>query len=367
MSLFETMSLYVQWKSFQTSNAGHVSNVLLSGQVTKRARFNDITPSSTGMFLMQEVGGGYRSIRKASQIAQCVQEDGCVAEDIAGWASLGGAKHAGSRMERDLVSWTKNAFGFQLELSWMEITVWDKETTGTKNVQWPYIEPWLLLHELGTVPQQIRRSSVPTGFDSKMLEFWSHCNKHCKWMSNHPMGGQESAWQWTIPLRSHGDAARFCQNSKLLILSSSSILARGSSWNTKLIFTLIPHELLVAGVTLRQLLTQMGKSMHQLCSMSGQCPHLDVHGQEFPKDSRRWQLRGHRICHEFTLARIGMKGDNEWVVQVTETKRHYSANRICRRCFASKTQEALLYADVSANPGWLYTMQSTQHYLWYVA
>jgi hypothetical protein len=215
----------------------------------------------------------------------------------------------------------KQAFDFDIEFIWMTITVWDDESIGTKDIQWPYIEPWMLLHEMGKSPQATTSCLWGDVPESEIGTFWEHCHQHCKWMRTHPMDTRETDWPVTIPLRSHGDGARFCKNSKLLIFSSGSIFARGYSWDTKYIYTVIPCELMVGSITLNQILVHLGKSLRALANPDGTCPTHDIDGVDFPENSRRWNLRGHRICGKFLFSWVGMKGDNEWIQQVVQSKR----------------------------------------------
>ena len=197
--------------------------------------------------------------------------DEFVYEDVRGWASLGG--QCPRNAERDLHRWMHNKFGFKFAISWMDLTIWDPDSTDTIEVKWPYIEPYQLYHAIAKAgAYQISRSVVESGREDELQKFWEVVAENCDWFKRNPYRDLKDEWSVLVPVRSHGDEARFCKNDKLLVLTTGSAFVRGSSWDSKLIYTVIPHDFIVPGVTLDQLLRKNASSMKLLCAMDGLCP-----------------------------------------------------------------------------------------------
>ena len=74
-------------------------------------------------------------------------------------------------------------------------------------------------------------------------------------------------------------------------------------------------------------------------------------------------LLGKRIAGPWRFAWVGLKGDNEFLVEVTMPNRWYACNYVCMRCLASKKTPRLLYTDFSTHAPWTHTMTKLEHYL----
>lgn len=242
-----------------------------SYQVTKRRRLEDCPDSAFSGLLTQSVGQGDQYITHAVRFAQAVCQD--VSQPppaVQQWASLGNqAKHR-ANLERDLHVWLRNMWGVELELSYMPLTVNNLNGEGQVEIMHPYVEPYLLFHEMENASeQQFRRSCL--GSDAAACsprQFWSHCAKvKPDWFCRHPVRLMPERWDDVIPIRTHGDGARFCKASKLLIVSTSSALSRGNSWDTRFLYTVVPDELMVPNVTIQQVHKRLAKSVN--CLLSG--------------------------------------------------------------------------------------------------
>ena len=186
------------------------------------------------------------------------------------------------------------------------------------------------------------------GFSTKMFErnmfgkqnlasFWSAAH-HSGFAQEHPHATR-MCWNRAIPFCIHGDGARAFKQQKILILSWNPTLVRGCSWDTRFLYAVLPWELLIPGVTLRQLLTAF-------CD--------DVNDLQRGSHSGPWRF-----------AFFGSKGDLEWMQEAYSLKHYYRCNLLCHRCFASQSHKDidLLFTNLSEDAGWLSTMISTLMFL----
>lgn len=333
----------------------------------KRRRVNEHTePSAVAGLLAEEVGSGSTHVNAAVKIAAAMQADvhaDALPSMLQDWASLGGASNKRSNVERDLHRWLRLQQKLGVEISWMPLTVFTKGGLGREEVLHPFLEPHRLVSAIYAAGRkQFERSLL--GEDAVApQDFWEHCARELPpWFVNHPARHRKAEWGKLIPLRVHGDEARFCKQSKLLVLQTASAFAGGtSSWDTKLVFTTIASERLIPHVTIPQLLRRMAASLNVLGA--GRHPEMDLDGKPFAPGSAEHKRIGEPIAGPFSFCWIGLKGDNEFIQVVTQSSRWYMCNFVCRRCFASRKVESLLYTDVSDEPGWLETLTNTEHYL----
>ena len=69
------------------------------------------------------------------------------------------------------------------------------------------------------------------------------------------------------------------------------------------------------------------------------------------------------MAGEWKFAFFGSKGDLEWHVYAYTLKRYYRCNLLCSRCFASQTQDLLLYTNLADDAPWLQTIVRTSAFL----
>eukprot|EP00969_Alexandrium_andersonii_P312886 13824983-Alexandrium_andersonii.AAC.1 len=199
-------------------------------------------------------------------------------------ASLGGGDGS-SNTERDLHRWLDGAFGMQLQIRTVPIEV---DLDGdTVEIQHPVIEPRDLVAELWNAgPSVFRRSMLGTRDEGSIEQYWAN-NAHQEWVTNHPHLQNRNTWAKTLPVWIHGDEARAFVQQKLLILSWMSALVTGCSWSSRMLYTVLPHELLSGDQkTLQGLLMHFAKSINALqgkrvgngelrilrCSLMWNCP-----------------------------------------------------------------------------------------------
>ena len=214
----------------------------------KRKRMDEgKAPSAVASLLAERVGSGNSYVNEAVQFASAVTADmpsgSGMPRAIRDWASLGGDSQKRSNMERDLHRWLQLEKTLGIRITWVPITVFTKGGLGYEEVLQPVLEPHRLvaaIHASGM--RQFGRSLLGDDGDAPQ-RFWEHCaQERPPWFADHPARKREKEWGHRIPLRMHGDEARFCKQSKLLVLQTASAFVHGCSWDTRLIFTVIASE-----------------------------------------------------------------------------------------------------------------------------
>ena len=103
---------------------------------------------------------------------------------------------------------------------------------------------------------------------------------------------------------------------------------------------------------------------HVVCIYLGsKHPQVCPDGSSYKAGSKLHRLSGRRIAGPWRFAWVGVKGDNEFIVDVTLAKRWYACNSICRNCLASKSISRLLYTNFSEHAPWVLTITRLEHYI----
>ncbi len=259
-----------------------------------------------------------------------------------GFASLGGHRGRTSNMERDLGKFLKGAFNHTLQEQYVDLTVWGETEEWTKvSMRLPILRPvhvvdqmarcgegTFLFNLLGNRPQKHNLQLI-----------WEHVRK-LSFGQRHPHLQRSEEFATKIPVSIHGDNARVYYHSKLLILSWTSSIVRGCSWDSRNLFAVIPWEVLIPGLSLQQLLAHFAREINALQNSKV------VVG-----------------CKSYTFAYFGSKGDLEWHVYAYNLPRYYRCNFLCHRCFASKVDELLLFTNVADDAPFLSTIVRTDDFL----
>jgi hypothetical protein len=145
----------------------------------------------------------------------------------------------------------------------VKIRIANPDGDGTIEVDHPALMPVDLVQEIwDTGPALFQRSMVGPRGGQTVKDFWS-ATRDSDWVKSHPHL-QHDDLSTTIPLWIHGDMARVYKVQKLLILSWMSSLVSGCSWNSRHIFTVIPHDVIAKGVTLQDLLKHYATAINDL-------------------------------------------------------------------------------------------------------
>ena len=253
------------------------------------------------------------------------------------FATLGASK-GGSTTERDLHRWLERAFGVDLKISFVDITVKNLSRPGTTQIKHPVMMPSTVVKEMWRAsPKVFGRCMIGNRGSSFIREYW-HRQRFQDWVQQHPFLQDRRLWHKTIPVWVHGDIARIFQQQKLLILSWMSGLVSGCSWSSRVLFSVLPSELLHGHVTLQELLARFAEGLNQL--------------QELGDD-----------VIPFLFAYAASKGDLEWHQMCYRLKRYYRCNLLCSKCFGSQTETELLWTNLLDDASWQATTVKTSEFL----
>jgi hypothetical protein len=255
--------------------------------------------------------------------------------DIAGLASLGAVGKYGNNVERDFHRWARNAHGLDFRERIIKLQVMGPDAMTQKEISFPVLPPSTIVKNMWEFSPDMFRKNM---FGNQSLAmFWSAAYDH-GFIHKHPHAPR-SRWASAIPFTIHGDGARAFKNQKLLILSWAPVLIRGCSWDTRMLYCVVPYDLLISGITLQQLLAAFRDDVNEL---------------QRGENAGPWRF-----------AFFGSKGDLEWQQQAYSLRHYYRCNLLCSRCFASQSDKhpELLYTDVSDDAGWMSTMIDTEAFL----
>ncbi len=174
-----------------------------------------------------------------------------------------------------------------------------------------------------------------------------------------------------IAIRLHGDGFRAYRHQKVMALTWRATSARGDSWRSRVLFTLIPVNVMIKEQkgplakhnTLMWALRHFARMLNIL--ISGTFPASLPPGISTPRGCCSPGAGG-PLCGPWTFAYAGMTGDLEFHRDANlhiASGRYYACNSCCSKCLASKTDPHLAYDDVSDTAGWRSTVLDTATYL----
>ena len=155
---------------------------------------------------------------------------------------------------------------------------------------------------------------------------------------SHPVFDSGLDLSHTIPVRLHGDAARYQKRlqgpNRILILSTASGLVSGESWDTRWLFSVLDTRLLWRTETLHQLEEVYRVGVSHLTNV-GRWPvsNLIDPSLPWPAGSLHASKRGDLIAGPFKFAFVGMKGDLEWRRDALRERRKYGTTSMCPEMF----------------------------------
>ena len=199
----------------------------------------------------------------------------------------------------------------------------------------PRIVPVELAEELWNAGIDAFKAAMLGRMTSKDVErYWENCSD-MDWFKRHPHRPEVEHWNSTLPVWVHGDAARAFKCQKILILSWMCGLMSGCSWNSRLLYSVIPADEL-SQLTLQSLLAAFANDINEL----QRCLKLP------------WRF-----------LYVASKGDLEWHAMAYRLQRYYRCSLLCFKCFASQTEADLLYTNLLDDAGWTCTDVQTSHLL----
>ena len=148
---------------------------------------------------------------------------------------------------------------------------------------------------------------------SGLLDFWLPQQDQA-WVVDHP-GMQSKDFVHAIPIGVHADKGQHIHRDKMLNIGWGSVTSRSETIWSKNMFTILPDELLIKGVTDEALYSILVWSLEVM--RVGVWPKTDHTGKPWPIGSRR-QLLGaaeRRLAGDFFCVFSEYRGDWEWSVE----------------------------------------------------
>ena len=125
-----------------------------------------------------------------------------------------------------------------------------------------------------------------------LRKYWRRQRRQ-PWVQQHP-ALQGKSWKYAVPIGIHADKGQHIKRDKILVISWSSCMSIAPTAWSKILFSILPSEFEVPGVSAEELYAVLVWSLDVLAS--GVWPSADHNGKPWPYGSRRWALAGKRLA-----------------------------------------------------------------------
>ena len=244
-----------------------------------------------------------------------------------------------------------NLFGHPVgapPIDWVEVP-----TVAGRKTPVPFIFPHIF-SKLFSDRQDIWIDRV-VGGDGACSEFWKGM-ANSEFVKRHPHLPRH-AWDRIVPLGMHGDGGAFCAHDSLYGLSRNSLVCRGSTIQTRFIFSIIRKSDMVAD-SMDSLLRIFTWSCNVM--LSGQTPHHD------------WMRRplaggGVDLAGGWRAQLCQVRGDWQFYCQCFYFPQWNGADIMCPFCRASATDRTRPWSDFSLGAAWRGMIFTHESYLAHLA
>ncbi len=174
-----------------------------------------------------------------------------------------------------------------------------------------------------------------------------------------------------IAYRIHGDGFRVYRNQKMMALGMKATSAMGDPWKTRLLFTLIPLDIMITAQTGPK---AKSHTLYHALKVYGQMLNI-LHEGRVPRElppgvyprGLHEELVGEAICGPYTFGYLGLSGDLEFKRDANffiPTKQYWACQkRCCSKCDGSRVEPAMAFDDLSRHAPWRNSLVSTAKYL----
>ena len=191
---------------------------------------------------MSQLGRGKTSVVSELTRAVAFEKDmgDALPSGVKNMASINRAhKNAFRDISRKLGHWR----GFELDLQYIDLPIRSKNNK-LMWVQWPVIPPHHLAAAIWHASPQHFEAVFSCGTPGSYIDVWS-AMAQTDWGRELPQVRDHFSWPWRIAFRLHGDAFRCFKQQKIMGLQWKASTSMGNPWLTRLLFTLIPVELMI--------------------------------------------------------------------------------------------------------------------------
>lgn len=295
--------------------------------------------------LKTDWGKGLISSVQVQRYAESAMRAG--AEGMERMARIGSYGEHGQNLYRDLC----NLFGHPVgapPIDWVEVP-----TTAGRKTPVPFIFPHKFFQRLYAERGDLWIDRIIGGAGA-CSEFWEGM-ADTEFVKRHPHLPMH-ARDRIVPLGFHGDGGAFCAHDSLYGLSWNSLVCRGSTIQTRFLFSVMRKSDMVAD-SLDSLLRIFSWSCNVL--LSGQTPHLDWLRR--PLEGGGVDLAGGwraQLCQ--------VRGDWQFYCQIFYFPQWNQADVMCPFCRASSTDRTRPWTDFSMGAAWRGMCFTHESYLEYL-
>ena len=251
---------------------------------------NQLESNPVSARLFNNVSLGRMSATEAAETARdIVSVYGHSNEMLSSWASL-----ASGHSQRDLLRWSRS-FGLDIDPVVARITHRELRDNTSAIKDHAVLYPHEIIHAVYTRNrEQFNKSFLGPGCDENVQAFWDH-HSESNWVKMHPaFKDLEIDPSTAIPLGFHSDKGQHIKKDKILTMSWNSVLSVEVTEWSKWLFTILPDDLTVAGVSAEELHAIFVWCMHIL--LHGVFPERDHAGVPFGARSWRSSMAGKPIA-----------------------------------------------------------------------
>ena len=246
-------------------------------------KLTKLKPNPISRRLFQKVCHGKWSAAEAVGTAKdIVAVFGDHNDIVSDWASIG------KNSQRDLLNWAKS-FGLELTPAKVKVTYRNMKNNGTRAGTHYVLYPHELIHAIYTSDRrQFELSFLGTEGDAGLRKFWEF-QRQFPWADKHPGFTEYNAGlDEAIPIGFHSDKGQHIKKDKILTMSWGSVMSSELTEWRNFVFTILPDDMAVPGVTAEQIHAVFTWSCFVL--LSGVFPSADPEGNEWPKNSWRSKM-----------------------------------------------------------------------------
>ena len=258
-----------------------------SQPASKRARCNvaESLHSKSSDRMLGKVCDGRMQVTEAQAMAADIQKDygpGVAAVDAL--ASLGSQGKNPGNCYRDLMRWAQQ-LGISLDVGVVSTPVRNLRDHGEIMVDHHVLYP----HEVFSAcwsfnPKAFEYIFLGPGAIPELVDYWK-MQETQPWVPSHPGWEHGGTYENCIPIGIHGDKGAHIRKDKILVLSWNSVMTRAPTIWSKILYTVVPNEVLIPGSTDERLYAVLAWSLHWL--LRGVYPPCDHDGVPWPENSVR--------------------------------------------------------------------------------
>ena len=204
---------------------------------------------------------------------------------VDGWASLGAHGRRKGNCHRDLRKWAKT-FDIDLDFGFVKTPVRNLRDHGTIEVDHAILYPHEVFAAAWEKGENVFKQLFCPGGHDELIHFWRTQRDH-PWVKEHPGFCEfQHDRRWCCPLGVHADKGQHIKRDKILAISWGGIMCRKATDWSRILFTIIPDEILIPGVTDERVYSALTWSFQWL--LRGEWPPTDHDGNPWPYGSRRY-------------------------------------------------------------------------------